>query len=93
MDAPHRNFLSEGHSTSRDSFYEISIPLSAIGLTRAQLESSGIGVMLSAGSESGMDSIPNDSATTDTPGVESYNSSFEWGDADSYTVPFARIGN
>jgi len=49
--------------------------------------------MVGAGSTSAMDCMPNDAATTDTPGVESYNSSFECGDADNFTTPFARIGN
>ena len=89
-----QDFRTTGHArTDRDSFYEMKIPMTAIGITKAQLESSGIAVMLGAGSQSSMDTIPNSSATTDTPGVESYNSSFEWGDADTYTEPFARIGN
>ena len=91
--APSRNFIAEGHSTARDSFYEIKIPLASIGLTRAQLESTGLGVMLAAGSTSALDTIPNSSATTDTQGVEVWNSSKEWSDTDSFTEPFARIGN
>ena len=92
-DAPNRNFLNEGHDTSRDSFYEMSIPLSYLEITAAQLDSGGgIGVMVGAGSESSMDSIPHDETTLDTPGVESYNSSFEWGDNDTFTAPFARVG-
>ncbi len=90
--APNRNFLSEGHSTARDSFYEIKIPLAYLNLTASQLESNGLGVMIGGGSLSAMDTIPNDPATLDTPGVESYNSSFEWADSDVFTVPFARIG-
>lgn len=92
-DAPYRNFLTAGHDVSRDSFYEVKIPLAFLGITRAQLESQGIGVMIGAGSMSTMDTLPqDDGATLDTPGVESYNSSFEWGDTDSITAPFARIG-
>jgi glycosidase len=90
--APNRNFMSEGHSGARDSFYEMRVPLSYLGITAAQLELSGIGVMIGAGSASAMDSIPNDSTTLDTHGVESWNSSLEWGDKDTFTVPFARIG-
>lgn len=92
-DAPNRNFLTEGHSTSRDSFYEMSIPLSYLGITAAQLDSgTGVGIMVGAGSVSSMDSLPHDETTLDSPGVESYNSSFEWGDVDLFTAPFARIG-
>jgi glycosidase len=88
-----RNFLDEGHDTTRDSFYEISIPLSYLGITAATLDATGIGgVMIGAGSDSAMDSIPHDETTMDTPGVEVYNSSFEWGDVDIFTSPFARIG-
>ncbi len=88
------NFKTAGHArTDRDSFYEIKIPMTAIGVTKAQLEATGIAVMLGAGSLSAMDTIPNSSGTTDTPGVQTYNSSYEWGDADTYAEPFARIGN
>lgn len=90
--APNRNFLAEGHSGARDSFYEMRIPLSYLGLTSAQLESTGIGVMVGAGSASAMDCAPNDGTTVDTPGVEVWESSFEWADTDRFTVPFARIG-
>ncbi len=89
--APNRNFLTEGHSGARDSFYEMRVPLAYLGLTAAQLESSGIGLMLGAGSQSAMDTVPNDAATLDSPGVEVWNSSVEWADADKFTVPFARI--
>ena len=93
-DAPNRNFLAEGHSTARDSFYEMSIPLSYLNITAAQLDSgAGVGIMIGGGSTSSMDSIPHDETTLDTPGVESYNSSFEWGDSDIFTTPFARIGH
>jgi hypothetical protein len=90
--APNRNFLGELHSGARDSFYEMSIPLNYLGLTAAQLEANGIGVMVGAGSMSAMDTVPNDGSTLNTPGVEGWNSSFEWSDADTYTVPFARVG-
>ena len=91
--APTRNFLTEGHSTTRDSFYEMSIPLSFLGITASQLDTVGIGgVMVGAGSASSMDSIPHDETTLDTQGVESWNSSLDWGDVDVFTAPFARIG-
>jgi hypothetical protein len=90
--APNRNFLSEGHSTTRDSFYETRIPLAYLQITRAQIESQGIGIMMGSGSMSAMDTLPNDSATTDTAGVEVWNSSKEWSDSDTFTTPFARIG-
>ena len=93
-DAPARNFATEGHDTARDSFYEIKIPLAFLGLTKAQLESQGLGIMIGAGSNSCVDVLPqDDGATLNTEGVETWNSSLEWGDIDSITTPFARIGS
>ena len=89
-----RDFKTTGHGrTERDSFYEMKIPFTALGITKTQLETQGVAVMIGAGGNSAMDSIPNDATTTDTPGVEVYNSSFEWADSDNFTAPFARIGN
>jgi len=88
----HGDFVTQGHwNTSRDSFYEMKIPLTELGLTRASLEANGLGIQVGAGSLSSMDCIPNDDATTDTPGVEVYNSSFEWTDSDEFTTGFARV--
>ena len=80
-----------GHNKGRDTFYEISIPLARLGLTRATLEANGIGVFINTGSQSSLDTIPNDGATLNTPGVEVWNSSLEWSDTDLFTSPFARI--
>lgn len=91
--APTRNFMTQGHNGARDSFYEIKIPLNFLGITKAQLESQGLGVMIGAGSASTVDALPqDDGATLNTPGVEAWNSPLEWGDVDSITAPFARIG-
>jgi glycosidase len=88
------NFRTSGHArTDRDSFYEMKIPMTALGITRAELETEGIAVMLGAGGQSSMDSIPHDETTLDTDGVEVWNSSREWADSDTFTAPFARIGN
>lgn len=91
-DAPTVNFLSHGHNTSRDSFYEMRIPLSYLGITASYIEDNGIGLMVGAGSESSMDSIPHDETTLASPGVTAWNSSLEWTDDDMFTVPFARVG-
>jgi hypothetical protein len=80
-----------GHNKGRDTLYEISIPLSALGLTRATLEANGIGVFMNIGSQSSLDTIPNDGATLNSPGVEVWNSSLEWSDTDLLTAPYARI--
>ncbi len=78
-------------NTSRDGFYEMKIPLSFLGLTRSDLENKGIGIMVIG--QGAMDTIPHDPASIDLPGVETYNSSFEWSDTDLLTSDFARIGH
>ncbi len=80
------------HDQSRDTFYEMAVPLATLGITRAHIESNGIGVFISAGADSAVSSIPFDNATLDTPGTTDSNSSFEWEDGDQFTVPFARVG-
>ncbi|CAH1208194.1 hypothetical protein PAECIP111893_02856 [Paenibacillus plantiphilus] len=84
------DFKALGHDVNRDTFYEAKIPLSAIG--NPNIEGSGIGVKLHQGEFSPVDTIPNDPATTDTPGVSESNSPKEWGDVDLLTTAFARIG-
>ncbi|WP_211296416.1 carbohydrate binding domain-containing protein [Paenibacillus donghaensis] len=84
------DFITLGHDPNRDTFYEAKIPLSAIG--NPDIENAGIGVMLHQGEFSSVDTLPNDPATSNTPGVSDSNSPKEWGDIDLLTVPFARIG-
>ncbi|WP_157771439.1 carbohydrate binding domain-containing protein, partial [Paenibacillus sonchi] len=84
------NFMALGHDSNRDTFYEAKIPLSALG--NPDMENAGIGVMLHQGEFSPMDTLPNDPATSDTPGISDSNSPKEWSDIDLLTAPFARIG-
>ncbi|MCC8175046.1 MAG: starch-binding protein [Bacteroidales bacterium] len=54
------------HDFSYDSFYEIKIPLRALGITREWLENNGIGARLVATrGESGIDCIPFDPSMVD----------------------------
>jgi hypothetical protein len=85
------DFMTKGHATSRDTFYELKVPLATLGIERAQLEASGLGVMLGQGEGSCLDTIPNDPATSDTPGVSESNSPMEWKDSDALTAAFARV--
>lgn len=85
------------HDTKYDSFYEIKIPFSALGIDANYVESNGIGAMLVATrGESGLDCIPFDDTMLDNA-LESYGSdastSHEKDDEDVITSPFARIGN
>jgi len=86
------DFLTRAHSVARDTFYELSIPLATLGLTRADLEARGLGVMIGQGEMSCVDTIPNDPATSDVTGVSPSNSPLEWGDIDPLTADFARVG-
>lgn len=92
------DFNTLGHSSSTMDFhYEMSIPLSKLGITASDVASKGLGVLLIATmGKSGMDSLPYDltcNDNADQPDTESQaNNSFEKSDADNFTVSFARIG-
>ena len=85
------------HNIKYDSFYEIKIPYSALGIDKNYLEQYGIGAMLIATrGESGLDCIPYDDTMLDNA-TGSYGSdpstSHEKDDEDVITSEFARIGN
>ncbi len=91
-------FNSMGHSTSTMDFhYEMSIPLSTLGMTSSDLESNGVGVLLIATmGKSGMDCLPydlsmNDNADLDDSAGSQENNSFEKSDEDYVTTSFARV--
>lgn len=85
------------HNTKYDSFYEIKIPLSSLGIDASYVEKYGIGAMLVATrGESGLDCIPFDDTMLDNA-LGSYSNdpstSKEKDDEDVITSKFARIGN
>ena len=85
------------HNTKYDSFYEIKIPLSTLGINSSYIENNGIGAMVVATrGESGLDCIPFDDTMLDNA-TGSYGSdastSHEKDDEDVITSSFARIGN
>lgn len=90
------DFLSLGHKTKMDTFYTMTIPMSALNITKAQLEKNGIGVMhISTFGESGIASTPMDMSMLDNA-TEPYSAddstSAEKEDTDVITVPLARLG-
>jgi hypothetical protein len=90
------DFLETGHNTAQDTMYEMQIPFEALDISRATLESQGIGVMLiSTFGQSGIGSLPDDPANLDNV-MEDYgpdsSTSAEKSDADHFTRPMARIG-
>ena len=93
------DFNTKGHNSAKmDYNYEVSIPLSQLGITKSDIENSGIGVLfVQSSGASGMDCIPydttmNDNADQSDPASNPENS-FEKGDEDNITTSFARIGN
>ena len=88
--------LSSGHKSSLDTFYTMTIPLSALDITRSDIETNGVGVMhISTYGLSGIGCIPQDKTMYDTAtdGYSADNSSTkEKEDADTITVPLARVG-
>lgn len=89
------DLLAAGHSPKQDTIYEMKIPLVAMGITKAQLESNGVGVMLLAtfGKDT-IESLPHDPTTLDhatEPYMEA-STTAEKEDGDSFTARFARIG-
>ncbi len=90
------DLLTAGHSTKQDTIYEMNIPLAALGITKAQLESKGIGAMvLATFGEDTIGSLPYDPTTLDSatlPYAADASSSAEKNDGDSFTAKFARIG-
>jgi len=93
------DFNTKGHaSATMDFHYEMSIPLSELGITANDVASSGVGVMVVAtGGLSGLDCLPydltmNDNADLDDGAASLPENSFEKSDKDNITVGFARIG-
>lgn len=90
------DFYKNGHKSSLDMCYEMSIPLDLLGISAAELTSNGIGLLkVSTYGTSAMNSLPADPSTWDNAALEyskDPSSSHEKEDADHFTVPLARIG-
>ncbi len=89
------DYLKKGHDIKRDSFFELAIPLTLLDINASRLDTGNISIFCGHGEGNGVDSIPNDPATSSTPGISDSNSPLEWNanvDKDDYTSPFAWIG-
>ena len=88
--------VSSKHNSARDMSYMYTIPLATIGVTRAKLESEGIGVrQLTTNGGSLMDCLPWDPCMVDVASDEcsdDKSTSAEKRDLDEMTTPQARIG-
>lgn len=84
------------HDTKYDSFYEIKIPFSAIGIDRNYLETVGIGArIIATRGESGIDCLPHDPAMLDNvygDYAHDTSTSHEKDDLDEITYQMASIG-
>ncbi|MGN0186477.1 MAG: starch-binding protein [Paludibacteraceae bacterium] len=88
--------VRRNHQTKYDSFYEMQIPLSALNITKADLTTTGIGVMMIATrGESGIDCLPHDPSMLDnvygTYGSDA-STSHEKDDSDTIRCQLADIG-
>ena len=90
------DFATTTHKKSQDTFYEMKIPFTAMGISRSFLETNGIGLMLvSTFGESAIGSIPYDPTAFDNvelPYSADGSSSKEREDLDLFTYKMARIG-
>lgn len=90
--------MTQGHDRKYDTFFTYTIPLQALGIDKAYIESTGIGIMgLGTRQTSALDCIPHDPSMLDNA-MEDYtiaqdNTSHEKEDLDIITVPLAAVGN
>lgn len=96
-DADWVEFNSLGHNSDKyDMHWELSIPLSSLGVTSSYIENNGIGVCkVSSFGTSGMDCLPYDVSMNDNANKEyskEPSGSHEKEDKDHITASFARIG-
>ncbi len=93
------DFNTLGHdSATMDFHFEISIPLSELGISASDVQNNGVGVYIAATmGMSAMDCLPYDVSMNDNadlPDTESQEfNSYEKSDEDLVTTSFARIGN
>ena len=84
------------HNTKYDSFYEIKIPFSTLGITKDYITNNGIGAMfLATRGESALDCVPFDVSMLDnTTGdyAADPSTSAEKDDIDVITAPLANVG-
>lgn len=83
------------HDHLYDTFYELAIPYSALGITRSWLEENGMGVrVIGSRGESGIDCVPHDPSMVDAV-LDSYgkdaSTSHEKDDFDHITYALADI--
>lgn len=91
------DYTDKAHDTKYDSFYEIKIPLSVLGINRTWLETYGIGCrVIATRGESGIDCMPHDPTVLDNV-FDSYgadaSTTHEKDDIDNFTYELASIGH
>ncbi|MDE6130464.1 MAG: starch-binding protein [Muribaculaceae bacterium] len=85
----------KSHDYEYDTFYEMSIPLSVLGINRQWLEANGIGArVVGSRGESGIDCVPHDPSMVDNvfePYGKDNSTSHEKDDFDNITYALADI--
>ena len=89
-------FADTKHRKDLDMTYEVSISLEKLGITKADIESRGVGVLkVSTFGTSGMDCLPYDASMSDNadkPYSKDPSTSMEKEDEDHITAKLAKIG-
>ncbi len=95
-DTQYVDFNTLGHDSAQETFYEMKIPFTALGIDLNYLQTNGIGAMIvSTFGQSAIESLPHDDATLDNALVDytaDASTSHEKEDLDIFTEPMARIG-
>ncbi len=90
------DFFDAGYKNDAGFIYEIAIPMEHLGIDKTYIEENGIGAMLiSTYGTSAMNTLPHDPTVLDNADQEysfDPSTSHEKEDADTITVPLARIG-
>ena len=86
------------HSSKYDSFFEVAIPYTALGITKADITQNGVGILaVGTRGESGLDCVPYDyDAMTDNIMADysaDSSTSGEKDDVDVLKVNYARVGS
>ena len=94
----YKDAMSQGHDRKYDTFFTYTIPLKALNIDKAYIESNGVGIMgLGTRQSSALDCIPHDPSMLDNAmkpyTIADDNTSHEKEDLDIITVPLAAAGN
>ena len=92
----YKGYVNKAHNTTYDTFCELKIPFATLGITKADLTTTGIGAMVVATrGESGIDCLPHDPSMLDNvygTYASDPSTSHEKDDSDTIRCQLADIG-